>query len=242
MVGYVSPMENVVASAKRPYHHGDLRNALLDAGLQILDREGISAVTLRAIAARAGVSHAAPAHHFGHLKGLLTALAAIAFGRLHESIGRSMESAPPQPIEQLRAAGHGYVDFAQSNPGLFRLMFSASLIDRDDPDLRRAADRAYQQLLDISAPAAAERGGRSLKDVGAVAMQLWCTVHGFAHLLLEGKIADPLDGGSPASLLPDIAGLLLGGPIAEPSTKRASSTSGTTGADSKKPRRARRRG
>src|SRR5262245_6713086 len=193
--------------AKKPYHHGDLRNALLEAGLEILDREGIAAVTLREIAARAGVSHAAPAHHFGNLKGLMTALAAVAFGRLYESIEAAMDAAPKPPVEQLRAAGRGYVSFAERNPGLFRLMFTASLLDHADPDLQRAGGRAYQQLLDIAAQAAAERGGHGADYVSAVALQIWCSVHGFAHLLLEGQIAPPPGGGSPACLLPDIAGL-----------------------------------
>jgi AcrR family transcriptional regulator len=197
--------------ASRPYHHGDLRNALIGAGLEILDREGIGAVTLRAVASRAGVSHAAPAHHFGNLKGLMTALAAIAFGRLYESIEAAMAAARARPAERLRAASRGYVGFAQRNPGLFRLMFNSALLDCDDPELLRAAARAYEQLLSIAAPAAALRGGRSADDVNAVAMQIWCTVHGFSHLLLEGQIAPPPGGGEPVSRLPDLAELLLGG-------------------------------
>jgi len=198
-------------STKKPYHHGDLRNALLEAGLEILDREGIGAVTLRAIAARAGVSHAAPAHHFGNAKGLMTALATIAFERLYNSIAAAVAAAPKGIAEQVRAAGRGYVGFATDNPGLFRLMFTASLLDHTDPDLRRAGDRAYQQLLSIAAAAAAQRGQQSAGAVNRVALQMWCTVHGFAHLLLEGQIAAPPGGGSPASQLPDVAELLLGG-------------------------------
>lgn len=202
-------MRNKAGRPERPYHHGDLRNALLQAGLEILDQEGIGAVTLRAIAARAGVSHAAPTHHFGNVEGLMTALAAIAFDRLHDAIGAAVDAAPKQTIEQVRAAGRGYLGFAMSHPGLFRLMFTTALLDDADPDLRRAGDRAYQQLLSIAAPAAAQRGGHGMDDVSAVALQMWCTVHGFAHLLLEGQIDAPPGGGSPASLLPDIAGLLL---------------------------------
>jgi AcrR family transcriptional regulator len=204
-------MRHETEHPERPYHHGDLRNALLQAGLEILDKEGSGAVTLRAIATRAGVSHAAPAHHFGNAKGLMTALATIAFDRLYASIQAAVDAAPKQTVEQVRAAGRGYLGFAMSNPGLFRLMFTCSLVDDADPELQRAGDRAYQQLLSIAAPTAAQRGGRSTDDVSAVALQIWCTVHGFAHLLLEGQIDAPPGGGSPASLLPDIAGLLLGG-------------------------------
>lgn len=203
-------MRHETGRPERPYHHGDLRNALLQAGLEILDKDGIESVTLRAIAARAGVSHAAPAHHFGNVKGLMTALATIAFDRLYESIQAAVDAAPEQTVEQVRAAGRGYLGFATKNRGLFRLMFNSSLLDHAEPDLQRAGDRAYQQLLRIAGPAAAQRGGRSADDVSAVALQMWCSVHGFAHLLLEGQIDAPPGGGPPASRLPDIAELLLG--------------------------------
>lgn len=205
-------MRNSTVRAKKPYHHGDLRNALLEAGLEILDRDGITEVTLRAIAARAGVSHAAPAHHFGNLKGLLTALAAIAFDHLHASIEAAMAAAPNQTVvEQVRAAGNGYVSFAQANAGLFRLMFNSSLLDDSEPEFKQACVRAYEQLLDVAARAAAERGdGDSAEEVSAVALLIWSTVHGFSHLLLEGQIAASPSGAPPATRTPDIAGLLLG--------------------------------
>lgn len=203
-------MQQATRRTRRPYHHGDLRNALLDAGLEILDREGVAAITLRAIAARAGVSHAAPAHHFGNIRGLVTALAAIAFERLYDLVQEALDAAPKSPLEQMRAAGRGYVRFAERNPGLFRLMFTSSLLEPSDPDLQRAGQRAYKQLLDVAAPAAALRGGTGEEDVRAVALHLWCTVHGFAHLLLEKQIAAPAGGGLPSSRLPDIAALLLG--------------------------------
>lgn len=203
-------MRHKTSRPERPYHHGDLRNALLQAGLEILDKEGIGAITLRAIAARAGVSHAAPAHHFDNVKGLMTALATIAFDRLHNSIQAAIDAAPKRTVEQVRAAGRGYLAFATSNPGLFKLMFNSSLLDHADPDLQRAGDCAYQQLLSVAAPAAAQRGAPGADDVSAVALQMWCTVHGFAHLLLEGQIAAPSGGGPPAGRLPDVAELLLG--------------------------------
>jgi len=214
-------MRHETRRPERPYHHGDLRNALLQAGLEILDKDGIGAVTLRAIAARSGVSHAAPAHHFGNVKGLMTALATIAFDRLHASIQAALDAAAKQTVEQVRAAGRGYLGFAMSNPGLFRLMFASSLLDHTDPELRRAGDRAYQQLLSVAAPAAALRGCHSEDDLSAVALQMWCTVHGFAHLLLEGQISAAPGGGSPASRLPDVAELLLGSVKARKSGSKA---------------------
>ena len=139
-----------------------------------------------------------------------TALAAIAFDRLHASIQEAIDAAPKDPAEQMRASGRGYVRFAETNPGLFRLMFNSSLLEPSDPDLQRAGLRAYMQLCGIAAPAAKLRGGNSEEDVRAVALQIWCTAHGFAHLLLEQQITAPPGGQSRASRLPDIAGLLLG--------------------------------
>lgn len=216
-------MRDSTRGAGKPYHHGDLHNALIEAGLEILDREGIAAVTLRAIAARAGVSHAAPAHHFGNLKGLMTALAAIAFNRLYASIQEAIDAAPKDPAEQMRASGRGYVRFAETNPGLFRLMFTSSLLDSSNPDLQQAGQRAYMQLWGVAAPAAALRGGTSDAEVRAVALHLWCTVHGFSHLLLEQQIAAPPGGEPRTSRLPDIAALLVGNakPLRKSKPKRA---------------------
>ncbi|MEZ5670603.1 MAG: TetR/AcrR family transcriptional regulator [Alphaproteobacteria bacterium] len=127
---------------KDTYHHGNLREALLAAATAIIDEKGLDGLSLRACAARAGVSHAAPAHHFANLRGLLTALGTIAFRRFHARIAAEQARAGGTAIERLRAAAHGYVGFAVSNPGLFRLMFSASLLDWEDAELGAAAGAA----------------------------------------------------------------------------------------------------
>lgn len=190
------------------YHHGDLRNALEQAGLDILEKDGLAALSLRAIAARAGVSHAAPAHHFGNLRGLLTALVTIGFTRFAAAIAQERQQAAPSPIEQIRASARGYIAFARRYPALFRLMFSSSELDPDDQALRRASEAAYHQLLEISEPAAEALGATSDAERREIANLLWTTAHGYAHLLIEGRMiaSDGVEPDPP----PDIAGWLFG--------------------------------
>ena len=110
---------------KPPYHHGDLRAALLAAAEVELAEAGIEAFSLRQVARRAGVSHAAPTHHFGDGQGLLTALAAEGYRRLLATQAAHEARAAPDARAQLVAAGVGYVDFAMTSPALFRLLFGS---------------------------------------------------------------------------------------------------------------------
>ena len=111
--------------APRPYHHGDLRAALIAAAEAEIDAHGVESFSLRAVAKRAGVSHAAPAHHFGDANGLLTALAAEGFARFVETQRAHEAAAPPGQPDRLVAAGLGYIAFATGHPALFRLMFAS---------------------------------------------------------------------------------------------------------------------
>lgn len=192
----------------RPYHHGDLRNALLDAGLVILETEGLAALTLRTVSARAGVSHAAPAHHFGNVRGLLTALAARAFTRFDTALSDARHAADPAPDAQIRATGRAYLTFAREHPGLFRLMFTARHVDWRDEALARAAAAAYRHLAEISAPAAAALGAHTDAERTEVENLVWAVSHGFAHLAIEQQIPKP--GQPTPSAPPDIARLLFG--------------------------------
>lgn len=162
----------------RPYHHGDLRAALLLAAEAELAARGIEAFSLRAVAKRAGVSHAAPAHHFHDVTGLLTALAAEGFASfLDQMRARTTDTAPP--AERLMAAGLGYIDFALARPALFRLIFSSRRPDFGNPGLAAAADAAFAHLVSL---VAALGGGQT--DVHAI----WATAHGAADLLAGGRL------------------------------------------------------
>lgn len=197
---------------KAPYHHGDLRNALLASALSLLDEQGLDALSLRAVAARAGVSHAAPAHHFPTLRHLLTALAALAFTRFGAALRSSLAAAPPDPRSQLAASGDGYVGFAREHPHQFRLIFSQTQLDWTDADLRAAGAAAYEPLREVCAAVAAQRGDTSEAGRRKIELLVWSSVHGYAHLMLGGQLGAPGHSAAGAALppRPDVEGLLLG--------------------------------
>jgi AcrR family transcriptional regulator len=164
----------------RRYHHGDLKNALVAAGMEILETEGLEGLSLRAIAARVGVSHAAPRNHFGTLKGLLTAIAAEGFRR-HAAAMRAGLAPGASRAERQRAAMEGYVRFAAEQPALFALMFSPLHCFHDDPALHTAASESYAVLRDIAAGLDWDKADSP--DAGRRAeWMLWSLVHGYATL------------------------------------------------------------
>lgn len=169
------------------YHHGDLRQALLHAAEAELRDKGIEGFTLRGAAKRAGVSHAAPAHHFKDQNALLTALAEVGFRRFLDTQHASRAQAPSDPRAGMLAAGLGYIAFAIENPELFRLIFTSQRADYSDGGLGTAASAAFQDLVDgVGAvrgddPRASEAG---MTDVTAT----WAIVHGLAELMLSGRL------------------------------------------------------
>jgi len=177
-------------AAKTSYHHGNLRAALIDAALTILERDGLAGLTLRKVAAKARVSHAAPAHHFPTLKALETALATIAFERFRDSMAAARTSAPADPAAQINAAGAGYLAFARANPALFRLMFVESQLDWSDAALKEAATASFQQLVEISGPFADQLGLTADADRAELQRLVWANAHGFAHLSIDGKMPE----------------------------------------------------
>lgn len=180
---------------KTSYHHGNLRAALLDAALAILERDGLAGLTLRKVAATARVSHAAPAHHFPTVKALETALATIAFERFRDAMAAARAGAKTDPAAQIRAAGDGYLAFARANPALFHLMFAESRLDWSDAALKEAATRSFQQLVEITSPLADQLGLTNDADRAELQRLVWANAHGFAHLYIDGKM--PADAKAP---------------------------------------------
>ncbi len=165
-------------SQNSPYHHGNLRQALLEAALIILERNGEAGLGLRDLARAVGVSPAAPYRHFDSRAALLEALAVTGFQRFS---ARMEEVAASEPDNAMAAMGKTYVLFALDNPNLFRLMFSPQLKKDGRPGLRMAADAAFDTLRHVVGGDAAT--GR-IKALAA-----WAKVHGLAVLLLDGQIA-----------------------------------------------------
>ena len=151
------------------YHHGDLRRVLLEAAASAIQESGVAALSLRALARRAGVSHAAPAHHFGDKAGLLTALATQGYELLADALGAA---------DTFLDSGVAYVSFAVRHPAHFEVMFSTAL--KDDAARDRAASVLYRHV---------DTAG----DPGAVhddALAAWSIAHGFAALWLSGSLPD----------------------------------------------------
>jgi AcrR family transcriptional regulator len=195
----------------RPYHHGDLRAALLRAATEELAENGVEGFTLRSCARRAGVSHAAPAHHFGDVTGLLTEVAIDAFHRLAGSINRQVAKAEAGTVEHPIAVALGYVLFAIQSPAEFTLMFRAQRLDTRRPEYRAAAGGAF-------APTAGAVGAyfKSANPMGDPVMVrrvigLWSLAQGVAGLLIAGQLGPPEQGEKIArALLPDLVRELFG--------------------------------
>jgi AcrR family transcriptional regulator len=182
----------------RPYHHGDLRRTLVAEGLALLEEQGLAGLSLRAIAARAGVSHAAPKNHFGQLRGLLTAIAAEGFRR-HVAFMRAGLPKRAGRRARLRAALEGYVRFAEAHPHVFALMFSCEHVDFGDAELGAAAAESYGVLREVAAGLDWDKADAPEAALRAE-MMLWSLVHGYAHLSNAGLFAE--DGATGRPKLP----------------------------------------
>lgn len=172
---------------RKTYHHGDLRAALLVAAEAELEASGVEGFSLRKVARRAGVSHAAPAHHFGDVTGLLSALATEGYRRLLACQHAREENAPADALSQLKASGLGYVDFAMVHTALFRLVFTSTRLETEDVDLSQAGEAAFSHLVDL---VRAVSGRDALHDPEAMAevSLLWATMHGLGDLLSAGRL------------------------------------------------------
>jgi AcrR family transcriptional regulator len=184
------PRRTGAPAPRRPdsYHHGSLREALLQAAERILARDGISGLTLRAAAREAGVSHAAPKNHFGDLSGLLSELAAVGFERFVATMQAEMKENDP-PAARMAAIGRGYVAFARAYPSLFLLMFRSERLDVNRPALRSAIDASARLLSGTIGESRGEKVHESLTLTQAASIvAAWSLVHGFAMLLLDGRL------------------------------------------------------
>ena len=173
-------MRESLAAEARPYHHGDLRRALIDAARRILEAEGPSALSLRAVAREAGVSPAAPYHHFKDKGELLDAVAQEGWEMLDEVIAKAKAGAP-SVAEALNEIGVGYVCFARDNPALYRVMYDTAR-DREalPEDVSGDKDSAYCKVRDTLVEAGADPSDEIDLELATVAA--WCSAHGLAEM------------------------------------------------------------
>jgi AcrR family transcriptional regulator len=182
-----------MAVATRPYHHGNLRSALLDGAERALARDGVQALSLRELAREIGVSHAAPRRHFAGKQALLDALAEDGFERLGRAMATAIVDAGPAFGDRLRAVAYTYVRFATEHAALLQLMYAGKRRPGAADSLREAADRAFEGPLAMmaEAQAAGEAVGTDPLRAGVTA---WAAFHGLAGMLNSGLIDEiPLE-------------------------------------------------
>lgn len=189
-----------------PFHHGNLREALITAGMALLSEGGIAGLTLRRAAARAGVSHAAPAHHFNGLPGLLTAIAARAFRQFGDAMVAARDAGGPEPFARLNGICQGYLDFSRDHAGVFHLMFVSAEVDRSDADLAEASARAYLILREACLPFAAP----GATEDQPLEIAVWSLVHGYA-LLGFGRPRTPRHSVTEPPAFADLLARLISG-------------------------------
>lgn len=194
------------AVSKRGYHHGGLRDALVRAAFAIAKREGPDGVTLRAVAKRAGVSEAAPYHHFADKRMLLGAAAGVGFEVLDARMSEALERAGEDPTSRLAALADAYVSFAIDEPGAFRLVFGSHVAELDLgalPETATSGRRAKERLR--GAVRAFIEGARAKVDGELLMQMVWAQVHGMAWLVVEKELHPEGAAAPSAKMAPGIA-------------------------------------
>ena len=200
------------SNMKRTYHHGDLKNALIEAALAHIARDGARALSLREVARSAGVSHTASYRHFRSKESLLAAIAEQGFHRLSDMMRVAIQQHSNDPPAMLRASGVAYVEFGVRYPDHLQIMFSGLIGRHDDyPELKTAGQEAYE-LLASSVRAAMQAGLVRGPSEDIVSLTAWALVHGLALLIAGGQVdRDSKESFSAADLAFQVTGLLQQG-------------------------------
>ncbi len=190
------------------YHHGDLRQAILDATLDIIDNDGLDAVSLRAVARGLGVSEAAPYHHFTGKQDLLAVLVADAYGAFGQHLTEAITAAGPDPMERLRALVLAYIRYGLESRGRYRLMFGEHMIKlANNPDVAAAA-RPTRLILEKAVAACV---GPEHTDSVALENTVWALAHGITSLVGEAEIPARSDADGVERLSEVAASVLIDG-------------------------------
>jgi len=180
----------VIRKKTDAYQHGDLRRALVQAGLKMLAEGGVDGLSLRGAAELAGVSHAAPYRHFRDKDQLVAAVAEEGFRMLTSHMREEIAGRGGDVLSRLRAAAEGYVAFAVAHPATFRTIFGGAVCGDDEaapPGLKEAGEEAYRVLRDLIVEGI-ERGRLRAEEPDQLALSAWSTVHGLSMLIIEGQI------------------------------------------------------
>jgi AcrR family transcriptional regulator len=171
------------------YHHGDLKNALIKAGVEILAKEGIGKLSLRKVALKASVSHTAPYSHFSDKQSLIAAISTEGFQRLSKALDSAIKPHAGNPKKQLIEGAQAYVKFALANKDIFKIMFSSALEkEKEYPAFVEVSQKTFHQVVEI-VEACQEAGIIKSGEADVLAVIIWGQVHGIIALAIEGQIS-----------------------------------------------------
>lgn len=191
------------------YHHGRLKEALIEAARRLAAERGIAGVSLAEIAKRVGVTAAAPYRHFADREALMGELARRGFAQFADELLAAWDGGAPDPIAAARRMGEAYLGFARREPGLYASMFGQATT-LDQAASGAAADRALEALRRAAA-AMLSRSGAPQADARALAMRIWSLAHGVAMLTISGHLAPGRAGCDPMDVLgPGVRALVEG--------------------------------
>lgn len=173
----------------KKYHHGDLKNALIKAGVEILAKEGLGGLSLRKVAQYAGVSHSAPYAHFPDKQSLIAAISTEGFNQLYAELEAAISTHSKNPKKQLTEGAKAYVRFAEGNTDTFKIMFSGVLEkEKEYPSFVEISSKAFRLVVDV-ARACQNAGILPKAPADLIAVSIWGQIHGIVSLALEGQVS-----------------------------------------------------
>jgi AcrR family transcriptional regulator len=179
-------------SKKTSYHHGDLKNALIQAGIEILSKEGVNAMSLRKVARRAGVSHAAPYAHFADKQALVAAISTEGYRKLYDKVYNAAQNHRGDPLRQLVEGAWAYVEFALNDSEHFRITLSGVVEkEKEYPAYVEISQKGFRLVVQL-VEACQKAGVLNEGPPDLMAASVWGLVHGFVSLILENQISHAL--------------------------------------------------
>ena len=172
--------------SRRGYHHGNLREALIKAALQLIAEKGPSGFSFAEAARAAGVSPAAPYRHYRDRDALMADVASRGFEAFEAKLSAAWKDGTPDPFTAFERLGRAYLDFARREPAQFSAMFESGLAFTDFPELHSAGDRAFNVLRDACAALIATMPEAKRPPVMMMALHIWALSHGIASLFARG--------------------------------------------------------